>query len=252
MSDLRLFVIGDEILSGKRQDRHLPAVIELLRSRNLELAGAEFLPDDEVRIAAAIVRVRGEGSVLLCCGGIGATPDDLTRQAAARAFGVPIQRHPQAQALIEAQYGERAHPHRVLMADLPRGARLIPNPVNRVPGFALERCFFVPGFPEMAQPMLAWVLEHELADLRPAQTLLERRLQVIGEQVGEGDLLPAMRQLLAEFPGLRLASLPCRGDASRPRHIELGLKGPPGQVEVAFERLQTLLRALDVQTRLLA
>ena len=154
-----LLVIGDEILSGKRQDRHFGKVIELLAARGIELGWARFLGDDEVAIAAAIAAAAADGDVVLSCGGIGATPDDCTRQAAARAFGVPIERHAEGEALIIAQCGEAAFPNRVLMADFPRGARLIPNPVNRVAGSSIGRCYFVPGFPEMAWPMLEWVLD---------------------------------------------------------------------------------------------
>ncbi|MDI3259578.1 MAG: molybdopterin-binding protein [Sinobacteraceae bacterium] len=240
---INLFVVGDEILSGRRQDRHLSKVIELMAARGMELFGAEFLPDDEARIAESIARVRTRGEVLLCCGGIGATPDDLTRQAAARAFGVPIERHREAEALIVTEYGERARPHRVRMADFPAGSGLIPNPVNRVPGFFLGDCYFVPGFPEMAWPMLEWVLDGPLAALHRRQQPALYALRVYGA-TGEGDLLPLMEQLLREFPGVKLSSLPFRGDPARPRHIELGVKGPPEAAAAASRWLHTRLAAM--------
>jgi molybdopterin-biosynthesis enzyme MoeA-like protein len=247
MSKVMLFVIGDEILSGKRTDRHLPQVIALLAARGMELGAAEFLPDDEARIADAIARVRTRGEVLFSCGGIGATPDDCTRQAAARAFSVPIERHAQAEALILAEYGERARPHRVLMADFPAGAALIPNPVNRVAGFSIGDCYFVPGFPEMAWPMLEWVLDHRLAQLHRTQPPVEFRLRAIGTS-GEGDLLPLMEATLREFPGVRLSSLPCRGDAERPRHIEFGIKGERAIAARAFAWFRSgLLSRVDVR-----
>jgi molybdopterin-biosynthesis enzyme MoeA-like protein len=237
-----LFVVGDEILSGKRTDRHFSHVVGLLRARGMELAGAEFLPDDEARIAEAIARVHARGDVLLSCGGIGATPDDCTRQAAARAFGVPIRRHAQAEALIVAEYGERAFPHRVLMADFPAGADLIPNPVNRVAGFSMQRCYFVPGFPEMAWPMLEWVLDERLRTLHNAEPPVELRLRAIGTS-GEGDLLPLMEALLREFPDVKLSSLPFRGDDTRPRHIEFGIKGAGARAEAAFAHFRAELLA---------
>src|SRR6218665_1161451 len=101
-----LFAIGDEILSGKRQDRHLPRIIGMLAERGLELSWARFLGDDEAALAQAIAEVRARGELLLSCGGIGATPDDCTRQAVARAFEVPLQRHAEAEAIIQAQYGD--------------------------------------------------------------------------------------------------------------------------------------------------
>lgn len=225
MSDrVELFIIGDELLLGKHADKHLPQVIALLRTRGIDLAGAEFLPDDEATIAAAIRRFVDARVPLLSCGGIGATPDDLTRQAAARAFGVPIERHAEAAALIEQHYGVRAYPNRVLMADFPRGAALIPNPVNSVAGFSLGDCYFVPGFPEMAWPMMAWVLDGPLARLHCAHPPVEYRMRVSGVP-GEGDLLPAMENVRTAYPDIHLSSLPTRGATGVEGFIEFGLRG---------------------------
>ncbi|HEX4871930.1 MAG TPA: molybdopterin-binding protein [Nevskiaceae bacterium] len=242
MTAFHLLVVGDEILSGKRQDRHIPRVIELLAARGLALDGVELVGDDEAAIAAAIARRQSPEAVLFSCGGIGATPDDRTRQAAARAFGCPIERHPEAEALILAEYGDRARPNRVLMADFPRGARLIPNPVNRVAGFALARSYFVPGFPDMAWPMLEWVLDGELRTLHVADPPVEYRLRALGS-AAEGDLLALMEAVLARFEGVSLSSLPFRGDAQRPRHIEFGIKGPRERAAAAFLWFRERLRA---------
>jgi molybdopterin-biosynthesis enzyme MoeA-like protein len=228
-----LLVIGDELLSGKRADKHLPHVIGLLAARGIGLAWAQFLGDDELQIAEALALARARGDAVLSCGGIGATPDDCTRQAAARAFGLALRPHPEAVALIEAEYGERAHPNRVLMAHFPEGAALIPNPVNRVSGFSVGSCYFVPGFPEMAWPMLQWVLDQPLRSLHRADPPVEFSLRAIGSS-GEGDLLELMESTLREFPAVKLSSLPSRGDGNRPRHIEFGIKGPGAQAAAAF------------------
>lgn len=231
-----LFVIGDEILSGKRQDRHLARVIELLGSRGMGLDWARFIGDDLERIAAAIREARRAGDLVLSCGGIGATPDDCTRQAAAAAFAQPLCPHPEGVALIEAEYGERAHPHRVLMAHFPRGAGLIPNPVNRVAGFHVEHQHFVPGFPDMAWPMIEWVLDARYPQLRRADPPVEFAVRVLGS-AAESDLLETMEAVLGRYPGVKLSSLPFRGDGVRPRHIELGILGPSAQAAQAFEFL---------------
>lgn len=241
MKGFALLVTGDEQLSGKRRDQHLAKVIELLSARGLALSAAAYVGDDEPRIAAAIRFHAARGDILLCTGGIGATPDDRTRQAAAAAFGVQIERHRQAEALIVARYGDKAFPHRVLMADFPVGAQLIPNPVNDVAGFSFGDCHFVPGFPEMAWPMLEWVLDTRYAALHRADPPIERGLRAVGT-TAEGDLLPLMQALLAQFPGVTLSSLPCRGDSQRPRHIEFGIKGPRAQVEPALSWLRERLR----------
>lgn len=236
-----LFVLGDEILSGKRQDKHLSKVIELLSARGMALDWARFIGDDEDRIVDAIRTVRRDGDVLFSCGGIGATPDDRTRQAAARAFDVPIERHAEAAALIQAEYGDQAFPNRVLMADFPKGAALIPNPINRIAGFSCGDCYFVPGFPEMAWPMIDWVLEHRLQHLWRADPDVEFRLRAYGG--GEGDLLELMQVTLAQFPGIKLSSLPFRGDATLPRHIEFGIKGAEALAESAFSWFREQLLA---------
>jgi molybdopterin-biosynthesis enzyme MoeA-like protein len=232
--DVHLFVIGDEILSGKRQDRHVRKVIELLGQRGMELAGVEFLPDDEHAIAPRIRAIAQAGNALLSCGGIGATPDDRTRQAAALAFGQALAPHPEALALIRAEYGERATSSRMLMAEFPAGAGLVPNPINRVAGFSVGDCYFVPGFPEMAWPMLEWVLDERLRRLHDSEPKVEYSLRAVGSS-GEGDLLDLMNATLEAFPGVKLSSLPFRGDGTRPRHIEFGIKGPRAQAAAAFD-----------------
>lgn len=244
MQQIVLFVIGDEILSGKRIDRHCAKVIELLRKRGLTLGEVEFLPDDEPRIAAAIRRVHASGDVLLSCGGIGATPDDCTRQAAALAFDRLIETHAQALALIEARYGAQAHPNRVLMAQFPQDAELIPNPVNQIAGFSVCHCYFVPGFPEMAWPMLEWVLDQRLAYLHQDRPPVEYSLRVTGTH-GEGDLLELMQATLREFPGINLSSLPSRGTDGHAPHIEFGLRGPQLQAAAAYAWFSQRLRQRD-------
>jgi molybdopterin-biosynthesis enzyme MoeA-like protein len=232
-----LFVIGDELLSGKRQDRHLSKVIELLAARGMALSWARFLGDELEPIAQAIRQSRQDGDLVLSCGGIGATPDDVTRQAAALAFDRPLARHREAEALIEAEYGDRAHPKRVLMADFPAGAGLIPNPVNRVAGFFVDHHHFVPGFPDMAWPMIEWVLDTRYPQLHQREPAVEYSLRVVGNSA-ESDLLELMESTLSAHPGIKLSSLPFRGDAQRPRHIEFGLKGPARLAARAFEFLR--------------
>ncbi len=219
-----LLITGNEQLSGKRQDKHFSKAIELLRARGLVLSQVTFLGDDEARIAAVIADAAARGEVLLCCGGIGATPDDRTRQACAAAFGLPIERHAEGEALIVAQYGERARPNRVLMADFPSGAKLIPNPVNRVSGFSMADCHFVPGFPEMAWPMLEWVLDTHYRQLHDAKPAVEYRLRAKGS-AAEGDLLDLMEAVIAAHPALEFSSLPFRGHDDVEPHIEFGFKG---------------------------
>lgn len=243
---LALMIVGDEILSGKRQDKHLPKVREMLHARGIELAEVRIVGDDEQRIAWTVAQLHARGDTVLSCGGIGATPDDRTRQAVARAFGVPVVRHAEGESLIVGEYADKAFPNRVLMADFPAGAALIPNPVNRVAGFSLNGVYCVPGFPEMAWPMLEWVLDTQLQHLHRATPPVEYSLRILG-MTSEGDLLDLMEQVLRDFPGVSLSSLPARGDASRPRHIEFGIKGPVEIAAPAFVWFRKQLRSYPVQ-----
>jgi len=226
-------IIGDEILSGKRQDAHLSKIIQILKARGLSLAWAEYLADDPARITATLKRTIASGNVVFSFGGIGATPDDYTRQAAAAAIGVPIERHAGAVAEIEARFGEAAYPKRVLMADFPQGALLIPNPVNRVAGFSVGSHYFMPGFPEMAHPMAEWVLDTYYSHLFHQAPIVESSILVM--DAGESQLIDLMTVIVKAHPDTKLFSLP---KLDTRRTIELGVKGPAEQVELALTHIK--------------
>lgn len=138
--NLGTIIIGDELLSGKRQDRHFAHVVEALAQRGLELKWCRIIGDDPALIVETLRQTLVREDIVFCFGGIGATPDDHTRQCAAEAAGVPLIRHPEAVAEIEARFGAEAYPRRILMADLAQGSRIIPNPFNRIPGPSIMDC----------------------------------------------------------------------------------------------------------------
>ena len=156
--NIHTLIIGDEILSGKRKDKHLSILISKLNDKNLSLNGASYIGDNEVDIIKIIKE--NKNNILFSFGGIGATPDDKTRHAAAKAHDLELHRHEEAKALIEKQFGEEAYPNRILMADLPKHVKLIPNEINNIPGFSIDHHHFMPGFPEMAWPMIDWILKN--------------------------------------------------------------------------------------------
>ncbi len=232
-SQIGLVVIGDEILSGKREDRHFAHVVATLGARDLALSWARFEADDRARLAAALRESFARGDIVFAFGGVGATPDDHTRQAAAAALGVPLIRHPAAVAEIEARFGANAYPHRVLMAEFPAGSTIIPNPVNRVASFSVHEHHFFPGFPQLAWPMLDWVLATRYAALR-APPSAERAIIVYG--AAESQLLPLMDENVIRFPRVKLFSLPSFLPAGG-RRIELGVRGDPAWVDAALAHL---------------
>jgi len=311
-----LIIIGDEILSGKRADKHLPKIIELLAARGLTLAYADYVGDDPARITATLARAfeaaRTSGDVVFSTGGIGATPDDHTRQCAARALGVELALHPEAKLLIEerirdtakeqgAAYEPDRHDnlHRLNMGVFPAGAQIIPNPYNKIPGFS---CFvecqasevlstgtpsldgdnsllpkqgprdwlcqtagaaapsggrelhevsnrgglhFVPGFPVMAWPMVAWVLDQHYAHLHQTSGTLEKSVIVMGSM--EATLTPLMLEIEASHAGVKVFSLPSVDHPQYGRHIELGVKGPVAAVNIAYPALLAGLHQFSLE-----
>ncbi|HLX02723.1 MAG TPA: molybdopterin-binding protein [Trinickia sp.] len=250
-----VIIIGDEILSGRRTDKHLQKVIELLTARGLSLAWAEYVGDEPERITATLRRSFASGDIVFSTGGIGATPDDHTRQCAAAALDVPLELHPEAAELIRERIRDM-HPagspqpvdlnlpenlHRLNMGVFPRGASIIPNGYNKIPGFSVGDHHFMPGFPVMAWPMIEWVLDTKYAHLHHQTPHAERSLFVF--ELPESTLTPLMVKIEADFPGVRVFSLPSVGDAEKGgvfarRHIDLGVKGEPEAVAAAFVKLR--------------
>jgi len=225
-----IIVIGDEILNGRRKDRHFDAIGKRLRGRGFDVAWLRILPDDPDYLTAEFRRTMAEGIPVFCCGGIGATPDDHTRACAADAAGVPLQIHPDAAAEIEARFGEDAYPNRIRMAELPQGCGLIPNPYNRIPGFSIRGHYFMPGFPDMAHPMADWVLDQYFA----SGGQLERQRAVRVRGVTESSLMGLMEQLTEHYPDAKLFSLPRLGPEFQ---IELGFRGR-GDLDAPFSALR--------------
>jgi molybdopterin-biosynthesis enzyme MoeA-like protein len=226
-------VIGDELLSGKRQDKHLPRLIELLGVRGLSLAWAQYLGDDPELITATLERTLRAGDTVFSFGGIGATPDDHTRECAARAAGVGLHLHPDAEIEIRARFGDEITPRRLMMGEFPVGSSIIPNPYNRIPGFTLANHHFVPGFPQMAWPMVEWVLENRYREIFAPGSIAERSIIVTG--CGESQLIDLMNDCLARYPRLKVFSLPRMGEQ---RHVELGVRGDAADVPAAIGVLQ--------------
>jgi len=253
-----LVIVGDEILSGKRADKHMPKVIELLGARGLQLAWAEYVGDDPGRITAVLRRAFASGDIVFSCGGIGATPDDHTRQCAARALGVELELHPQAETLIRERMQDVAREqgvaydpdrpdniHRLNMGVFPKGALIIPNPYNKIPGFSVGDVHFVPGFPVMAWPMIESMLEARYRNLFATGARIEKSVIVFGSM--EATLTPLMERIEHDHPGVKVFSLPSVDHPQYGRHIDLGVKGEPALVEPAFAQLRLGLEALGVK-----
>lgn len=248
MRSYGLIVIGDEIMRGKRQDKHLARFIEIFAARGLHLSWAEYLGDERPRLIETFRRTLASGDVVFSCGGIGVTPDDHTRQAAAAAADVPLELNPDAEREIRARMAEMDQPVTVARLELgtvPQGSRIIPNPFNRIPGFSFRDHHFLPGFPQMAWPMAEWVLDTYYAD--DFRQNAETEAAILVWDGLEGTMLDLMRRTEADFPGIVVFSLPTFGNETVRRHVELGVRGAPEQVGRAIEVLKTGVAALGYQ-----
>ena len=229
-------IIGDEIMRGKRQDKHMAQLITILRKRGLTLAWCQYVGDSPDLIKATLKRTLAGADAVFSFGGIGATPDDHTRECAAAAAGVDLVLHPEAETEIRGRFGVEITPSRLKMGEFPRGASIIPNGYNRIPGFSLGEHHFVPGFPIMAWPMVEWVLDQRYAHLFHQQAEAEASIMVYGS--GEGTLIPLMQAVEGKYRGLKVFSLPSVGEGGERRHIELGVRGAPDEVPAALEELK--------------
>ena len=231
-------IIGDEILSGKRVDRHFSKMTELLCARGLRLSWAEYLGDERERIAATLKRTFTSGDAVFCFGGIGNTPDDHTRQAAALALGVDLELHPDAEREIRARFGEQTNDTRLSLGTFPRGVDIVPNPFNRIAGFCVRDHYFLPGFPQMAHPMAEWALDTFYPHLFNLSPVVDKAFLLTGPNAYESALLDLMERIVAAYPALRLFSLPSIGDDGQRRHLELGVEGEKALVDQALEEIR--------------
>lgn len=244
---IRLVLVGDEILSGRRQDKHMPHLIQLLAERGLQLNGVEIVSDAQDEIAAVLKRSFGTEDIVFCCGGIGATPDDRTRQAAAQALGVPLALHPEAERLIAERCADNEregrgsadmslpeNQQRLQMGVFPVGSDIVPNPYNKIPGFYIRNHTFMPGFPVIAWPMMEWTLDHRYSSLHHRIERVEHSFVVF--EMPESRITPALEELERRWPQVKAFSLPSMGKG-RP-HIDLGVKGEPSAAAEALSYLR--------------
>ncbi|MBL0075577.1 MAG: competence/damage-inducible protein A [Rhodocyclaceae bacterium] len=239
VSGIGAIIIGDEITRGKREDKHFPKLIEILKQRGLVLDWAVHIGDDRERLTDTLRRSFATKDLVFSFGGIGNTPDDHTRQAAAAAAGVDLALHEVATETIRARCIEMNYtptPHILEMANFPIGCDIIPNPYNRIAGFSWQQHYFVPGFPQMAWPMVEWVLDTHYTHLFNVNVTAEAAI-LVWKGV-EGAMIPMMRQLEIDYPQVKTFSLPFLGSETVTRHVELGVRGAPEVVPLAMEVLR--------------
>ena len=236
-----LIIVGDEILSGKRSDRHLAAVTRILSQRGLRLNWVRILEDDLGSLQVCFRETFRSDDLVFSTGGIGITPDDLTRQAVAAALGVELERHPEGEEVLRRvakEFGREPEPQHYAFIEFPAGAQLIPNPELGTPGFSVGNHYFLPGFSQMAWPMIKWVLDNHFPGLCNNSSTAD---SVVVKDCYEVDLIPFIEELIQSFPGVSSFSLPA--SATGIPQTEIGFKGESSDVSKAMSVLKQRLDA---------
>lgn len=224
-----LIIIGDEILHADRQDKHFAFFKALLEEKGFRLGTVQYLPDNRELLILQLSRSFADRQPTFVTGGIGSTPDDHTRQAAAAALNLPLVRHPTAAEYIARVSQKRGdaldsaeHQRRLLMADFPQGAEIIENEYNGIAGFSINEHYFLPGFPVMAQPMSHWVLERYYRQHFHQYEQQMHSILVFG--LPESRIGPLMEEIEENFADIKTYSLPSVRTEFQAAHIEFGLK----------------------------
>ncbi len=229
-----IIIIGNEILSGRTQDKNLSWLASELNTCGIRLAEARVILDIEADIIAAVNECRRKFTYVFTTGGIGPTHDDITAAAIAKAFGLPLSRHPEAEALLRAHYGpDRLNAARLKMADVPKGASLIPNPVSAAPGFIIENVHVMAGIPSIMQAMFAAVKP----TLKGGASMHAR---TVSAYLTEGTIAAGLAAIQDRFPEVEIGSYPFI------RNGRLGVSivaraTDPAQSESAAEQVRELL-----------
>src|SRR5688572_30498594 len=198
-----LAVIGDEILSGRTQDKNVAQVATWLNEQGIRLSEVRIVPDDPQRIAETVNALRGAHDYLFTTGGIGPTHDDITVDSIAAALGVPVIVHPEARAILETYYAERGGltEARLRMARVPEGAELISNKVSGAPGIRIGNIFIMAGVPHITAGMLHG-LTGTLEGGRPVVSL------TVGGFVPESEVADLLRLTERAHDGVSIGSYP--------------------------------------------
>jgi molybdenum cofactor synthesis domain-containing protein len=237
-----VLVIGDEILSGRTKDRNVGYIAEYLTNIGIELREARVVPDVETEIVAALDALRSRYTYVFTTGGIGPTHDDITADAVAKAFGVPIGEDPRALAMMMERYapGDLTAARR-RMARIPQGADLVENPISKAPGFRLGNVIVMAGVPNIMQAML----DSAASGLETGVKIIAETIEAGG--IPEGRYGSALGEIAAAHPGVSIGSYPAFRDGAFRNQIVVRGKDPAGiaAARAAIEAMLAGMREYD-------
>jgi molybdenum cofactor synthesis domain-containing protein len=233
-----LAVIGNEILSGRTQDKNIAYLAKWLNQQGIRLHQVRVVPDETDEIVAAVNALRAKYDYLFTTGGIGPTHDDITVDAIAAAFKVPVIMHPRAEKVLREHYQDRITDARLRMARVPQGADLIENAVSAAPGIQMENVYIMAGIPSVMQGMLA-SLEGKLAGGAPVVS------QTVSAYVAESQVADLLVQVEASFANILVGSYPVwRGNRVGANFV---VSSPqPEQVNLAAQAIRDGLQQMGI------
>jgi molybdenum cofactor synthesis domain-containing protein len=241
-----LLVIGDEILSGRTKDRNIGFVAEYLTGIGIDLKEVRVVPDEEPAIVAALNALRARYTYVFTTGGIGPTHDDITAEAVAKAFGVPIEPHPRAVEILRtrlAQTGGVLNEARMRMTRMPVGAELVLNKISAAPGFRIDNVIVMAGIPQVMQAMLEYIGP----TLKTGTKMLS---ETVLANCREGDIGTELGAIAKAHPAVVIGSYPFMDEERRPNaHVVMRSRDPQklaaakAAVEAMLARVHTRLTA---------
>jgi molybdenum cofactor synthesis domain-containing protein len=237
-----VLLIGDEILSGRTKDKNLGFIADYLSALGIDLKEARVVSDQEEEIANAVNALRDRYSYVFTTGGIGPTHDDITADAVAKAFGVPIGHDPKAVEILLAYFkemGREPNEARMRMARVPEGASLIENPVSKAPGFQIGNVFVMAGVPKIMHAMMEDVAKR----LTPGVPMQSRQVEFLG---GEGDAAKPLGEIQKAFPGVVIGSYPFQAPDGFATNLVLRSRDADA-LEQAFAAVRRMARELTEQ-----
>jgi molybdenum cofactor synthesis domain-containing protein len=238
-----LLVIGDEILSGRTKDRNIGSVAEYLTAIGIDLKEVRVVPDEEPEIVAALNALRARYTYVFTTGGIGPTHDDITADAVAKAFGVPIDYHPQAVEILTArlaQTGGVMNEARMRMTRVPKGGELVLNKISAAPGFRIGNVIVMAGIPAVMQAMLEYIAPQ----LRTGAKMLS---ETVRADCREGDIGTELGAIAKTHPDVIIGSYPFMDENKGPNaHVVMRARDAQKLALVKAE-VETMLARVHAQ-----
>jgi molybdenum cofactor synthesis domain-containing protein len=240
-----VLVIGDEILSGRTKDKNIGYIAEYLTAIGIDLKEVRVVPDDEPEIVAALNALRARYTYVFTTGGIGPTHDDITADAIAKAFGVPIGYNPQAVEILSArlaQTGGTMNEARMRMTRMPAGAELVLNKISAAPGFRIENVIVMAGIPQVMQAMLDFVAPQ-------LKTGVKMLSDTVRADCREGDIGTELGAIAKANPDVMIGSYPFMDERGANAHVVMRSRDPQKLASVKAA-VEAMLK--DVQAQLAA